>query len=61
MDECIVKAGNYFSDGDIDNPSNLENDPVYIFSGALDTVVRPAKQEAQRDFFDNYNANVDFV
>lgn len=39
----ISKADAYYSQGKIDNPTNLENDPVYIFSGADDTVVLPAK------------------
>ena len=39
----ISKADTYYSKGLIDNPANLENDPVYIFSGADDTVVVPAK------------------
>ena len=49
--DCIVKADNYFSNGDIDDPSNLANDPVYIFSGGSDDVLFPIKQDAQRDFY----------
>ena len=41
--ESIVKADNYYSQGMIDNPANLANDPVYIFSGAEDTTVYPQK------------------
>lgn len=37
------------------------NDPVYIFSGALDDVVYPVKQEAQSSFYNNYSADVEYV
>lgn len=57
----IEKAEDYLSQGLIDNTENLNNDPVYIFSGELDTTVIPAKQEALKDFYTNYGANIDFV
>jgi predicted esterase len=57
----ISKATTYYANGLIDNPENLENQPVYIFSGADDDVVLPAKQEAQQDFYTNYSANLDYV
>ena len=60
-DEGIEKADENYSYGDIDDPDNLANVPIYIFSGGSDDDVFPEKQEAQRDFFEHYNANVEFV
>ena len=40
--------------------SNLNGKPVYIFSGLYDTTVVPARQEAQKKFFEAFNANVEF-
>lgn len=57
----ILKANGYFQQNLIDDPVNLQNNPVYIFSGGIDDLALPIKQEAQRDFYNNYNSNVEFV
>ena len=43
------------NNGVIDATSNLNGSPVYIISGANDDYVIPALQEAQRDYYNNYN------
>ena len=57
----IVKAERYEGEGLIDSLSNLENDPIYIFSGFLDDDIPEDKQQAQKTFYDNFNSNVKFV
>jgi predicted esterase len=59
-DFCVARATQSASDGEIAALSNLENTPIYIHSGSDDPTVYPVYQEAQRDFFLNYNANVEF-
>lgn len=39
----------------------MKDEPVYIFSGLNDTTVVAAKQEAQEDFYENYESNIKFV
>lgn len=59
--EAVSRANDQYSQGKIDNPSNLNGDPVYIFSGKYDDRVPPAQQEAQRDYYNTFSANVDYV
>ena len=49
------------SAGLISNTDNLNGAPVYIFSGALDPIYGPHHQEAQRQYYDHFGANVEFV
>ena len=60
-EEGIELANEYAAEGLIDPLSNLENDPVYIFSGGIDTTVPQIKQRAQETFYENYNANLMWV
>ena len=57
----VSKANDYFNWNLIDNLDNLENDPVYIFSGVKDEIVWPIKQESQRDFYDNFSSDIKYV
>lgn len=45
----------------IDDPSNLSGDPVWIFSGANDPLAKPVNQVAQKEYYENYGANVNLV
>jgi len=40
--------------GTIDNPSNLADDKVFLFSGSKDTVVNPKVMHALEDYYTNY-------
>lgn len=51
----------YSTAGTIDNTSNLADNTIYIFSGAVDEVIPPSNQEQQQTFYDNYSANTTFV
>lgn len=59
-DFCIARADQSETDGEIAATSNLAGKPIYIHSGSDDPTVYPMYQEAQRDFFLNYNADVEF-
>lgn len=40
----------------------MQGNPVYIFSGSLDTeITPPPHQEAQRDYYDHFGGNVKYV
>lgn len=55
----INLANKLYGEGRIDNPENLSGHPVYIFSGGPTDKGYPyAYQMAQRQFFENYGANV---
>lgn len=45
----------------IDDTANFNGAPVYIFSGNNDTFYPQVYQEAQRDYYNNFNANVEYV
>lgn len=40
--EAINRANKYWGEGLIDNPANLNNDPVFIYSGGMDRTVPPS-------------------
>lgn len=61
VDGAIEIVDDYSTDGDIDSTDNLDGYPVYIWSGEEDTVIPPANQEEQEEFYDNYDASVEFV
>lgn len=35
--------------------------PIYIYSGEYDEIIPPENQEQQEEFYENYNANVNYV
>jgi len=56
---CAQRARWAYDSGFIDSTSNLEDDRVYVFSGALDTVVSPATAgEALIDYYSTLGAYV---
>ena len=57
----IELANKNAADSLIADTSNINGTPVFIFSGNRDTTYPPVMQEAQRDFYNNYGANVEFV
>jgi hypothetical protein len=52
------KIKSYFSLGSIDNPSNILNDPVYVFSGKYDSVASPAVVKLNEKLYSRLGANV---
>jgi len=56
----ISFADNAASESKIDPLSNLNNRPVFIASGKVDTVVPTPSQYEQKKFYDNYGGNVLF-
>ena len=60
-DENIALANELAEQGRIDATSNLDGKPIYIFSALDDPTNPPRFQEYQKDFFDHYKSNVDFV
>ena len=37
--EAVARANNYFTEGLIDDPANLNGDPVFIYGGGNDRTV----------------------
>ena len=56
----IRQANDFSNKGKIDNVSNLKDHPVYILNFDRDDFVQPVLQsrQAQKDFYQNYGANV---
>ena len=52
--ESIERANKLASQNKIADPSNIQDKPVFIFSGAIDKVLDPVFQEAQRDFHHHF-------
>ncbi|CAF1620978.1 unnamed protein product, partial [Adineta ricciae] len=52
------KINSYKSAGSIDDPANIANDPVYVFSGKYDTVAYPGVVKLNKDLYARFNANV---
>jgi poly(3-hydroxybutyrate) depolymerase len=48
----------YAAQGQIDSPSNLEDQPVYLWSGRLDTVVVQGVTNAVEAYYKHFGANV---
>ena len=42
----VALAKELFAEGDIDDPANIKDMPVYIFSGTEDKIVVPSRQKA---------------
>ena len=59
--ESVKYANQMSSEGKIDNVSNLNNAPVVIFSSGLDSIMPKAMQDAQKEFYENFGANVNFT
>jgi hypothetical protein len=54
MSSIFSKVSSYTSSNLIDNPSNLRNHRVYLFSGQVDTVVATSVVKKGEEFFTNY-------
>jgi len=54
----LNKIKSYESWGNIDNTTNLKNDPVYIFSGKYDTVSSPGIVKLNGQIYTSLNAKV---
>jgi len=52
------KLNSYASVGSIDGPSNVVNDPVYVFSGKYDTVAYPGIVKLNEQLYTRLGANV---
>jgi len=52
VNNLVSTVNRYYSTLLIDNPANLRNHRVYVYSGTLDTVIRSCKA-----FFDYLNYN----
>jgi poly(3-hydroxybutyrate) depolymerase len=48
----------YALTGSIDDPATIINDPVYVFSGKLDSVVHPGTVKVNEDLYSRFGANV---
>jgi predicted esterase len=59
--KIIADAIENNADGLIDPLSNLSNMPIYIMSNKEDTTVPPQMHNAQRLFYENFGANIEFV
>lgn len=53
-----LKLNWYASTGNIDAPSNVVNDPVYVFTGKYDTIVYPAIAKLNAQLYSRLGANV---
>lgn len=60
-DRNIEYASTLSAEGRIGNTSNLDGKPIFIFSALDDEVVDKKYQQFQKDFFDHYKSNVEFV
>ena len=60
VQESIQNAQEYESEGKVASLDNLDGAPVYILSGLNDEGVPHKYQEAQRDFYQNFGANIQF-
>lgn len=61
IDEYLGKIKTLEDRGLIDPLKNLEDSPVFISSGSNDTTVPRVWQEAQRDFYHQFDADVNFT
>ena len=49
IDELIQATNTFATNGEIDNPSNMYNSRVFVFNGALDSVVHPGWFEVDQN------------
>lgn len=54
----LNKIKSYESWGNIDNTTNIKNDPVYIFTGRYDTVSLPGIVKLNEQIYSSLNAKV---
>jgi predicted esterase len=59
--ENIINSNFANASHPIDDPKNLENAPVFIYSGILDTVVMPGVVDVTNEMYKRFNANVQYV
>ena len=60
-DKNIALANELAEQGRIDASSNLDDKPIFIFSALDDSINAAQHQQYQKDFFDYYKSNVEFV
>lgn len=53
-----LKINTYKLSGSIDDPANMANDSVYVFSGKYDTVAYPGVVKINKDLYSRLGANV---
>ena len=58
---AIVPVAGYYSHGDIQDACKLKDVPIWVFHGALDTVVPPAKSEEMVNALKGCGGNVRFT
>ena len=54
VEQSIGAVNTFYNEALIDNPENLNNDPVYIFSGTLDQVIVPGVVQQTLAFYNNF-------
>jgi hypothetical protein len=59
--ELVAITRDWASRGLIDDPANLANHKMYLFSGRLDQLVRPAAMDATRDYYLNFTSATNVV
>jgi len=57
VEKCVQYTNTQAAAGKIDDPKNMANHKVYIFSGVLDTVVYPEVAEALHEYYSFYVDN----
>jgi len=57
----ITETSYAYAANSIDNPANLKDQPVYMFSGTMDTVVLPEMMQKCLQYYQNYGSNCQTV
>jgi hypothetical protein len=53
-----LKLKSYASAGSVDDPTNVVNDPVYVFTGKYDTIVNPGIVKINAELYTLLSANI---
>jgi len=53
----ISTTGKYYSQGEIDDPTNLANSSVWLFSGTKDTIVHTGVVKKSLEYYQHYITN----
>jgi len=59
LSTLIAQTNSYYKSGLIDNPANLQNQKVWLFSGTKDTVVYPGVMDALYKYYGTYMNAID--
>lgn len=61
VDNLVQYTNDAAKTGTIDNPSNMKTRPIWVFSGARDSIVVPGVVEKASEYYKHFSNNVAYV